>query len=287
MASPIFRNLRMRRHLTFISRGFSSKPATVESGRYSRDSILRSEFIYGKGYQGPGGNSSTEKFSARLGLKPGMIGLDIGCAAGGACFHMAKEYGMNTVGVDIQPAFMDICRERVAEVPDIAHRMKFKLGSVDNDDLFLEKSFDLVWSRDMLLYIEYANKHKVFSNLCRWLKPSGQLLITDYGMGPKPTASYLDYVSKTGQHQDTLEGYADRLRQAGFNLSVSEDITPEFKELYNADLARFRARKEEFIAAWGPEHFDSLDQRWEQKIAAQNDGSMRWFLFIGSRGDAA
>jgi len=272
----------MRSRLRLLSRGFTSQPSNVESGRYSRESILRSEFIYGRGYQGPGGNISTKKFTARLGLKPGTTVVDIGCAAGGACFHMAREHGMNATGVDLQPAMIQLCKERVAEEPDLANQMKFVQGSALDGDLFPDSSFDLVWSRDMLLYIEYAQKVGVFSNLRKWLNPSGQLLITDYGMGSKPTASYLDYVSKTGQYQDTLEEYAARLRQAGFSLSVAEDITPDFMELYNADLARFRARKEEFIVEWGSEHFVSLEQRWEQKISAQNDGSMRWFLFIGS-----
>lgn len=255
----------------------------VEVGRYSMESILRSEFIYGKGYQGPGGNKTTEKYTARLGLKPGMVAADIGCAGGGASFHMADKHGVNVTGVDNQASMMSLCRQRALESPKLTNRLQFKEGSPTDGKIFPAGSLDLVWNRDMLLYVEHAHKTDVLTNYCNWLKPSGQVFITDFGMGPIPTSSYLDYVNSTGQYQDTMPEYLARLHIAGFELTTAEDITAEFLELYEADLGRFRERKQEFVNKWSNDQFASLEQRWEQKIQAQKEGSMRWFLFIGHR----
>lgn len=44
----------------------------VEAQRYTRRNILRSEFMYGPGFQSPGGEAAVEAFCKRLELRPGL-----------------------------------------------------------------------------------------------------------------------------------------------------------------------------------------------------------------------
>lgn len=261
----------------------STEGPRVEAGRYTTESILRSEFIYGKAYQGPGGARTTEKYMARLGLKPDMVAADIGCGSGGASFHLADRHGLNVTGVDNQASMISLCHQRLREAPNLTHKVQFIEGSPTDGNILPASSLDLIWNRDMLLYIDHALKVDVLTNFCNWLKPSGQIFITDFGMGPSPTSTYLDYVNMTGQYQDTMPEYLARLHTVGFDLTTAEDITAELLEHSEADLANFLERRQEFVDEWGNDHFSSLEQRWKQKIEAQRDGSMRWFLFIGHR----
>ena len=46
-------------------RGAPSNNSHTEAARYSRRSILRSEWMYGHGFQAPGGIAMVESFAAR------------------------------------------------------------------------------------------------------------------------------------------------------------------------------------------------------------------------------
>jgi phosphoethanolamine N-methyltransferase len=73
-------------------RGVASNSSHAEAARYSRRSILRSEWTYGHGFQAPDGIAMVESFCQRLQLRPGMGVLDVGSGLGAADFHLAARY---------------------------------------------------------------------------------------------------------------------------------------------------------------------------------------------------
>jgi phosphoethanolamine N-methyltransferase len=61
---------------------------------------------------------------------------------------------------------------------------------------FPAASFDVVYSRDIILHIE--DKQALFAKFFRWLKPGGRVLILDYCRGEKePTDRFKAYVAAT------------------------------------------------------------------------------------------
>ena len=60
--------------------------------RYSKNSILASEKIYGAGFNSPGGAKVNAEFLQMLNLQPGVKVLEVGCGLGGNAFQMAMEY---------------------------------------------------------------------------------------------------------------------------------------------------------------------------------------------------
>ena len=89
-------------------RGAPSHSAHTEAARYSRRSILRSEWMYGHGFQAPGGIAMVESFCQRLQLRPGMRVLDVGSGLGEADFHLAARYQAEVLGVDSSPVMVEI-----------------------------------------------------------------------------------------------------------------------------------------------------------------------------------
>ena len=56
-----------------------------------------------------------ELICRKLGLKPGMRMLDVGCGWGGMAIHAAKNYGVEVVGITISENQAALARERVEE----------------------------------------------------------------------------------------------------------------------------------------------------------------------------
>ena len=62
-----------------------------EINRYTRKSILRSEKMYGHGFQSPGNIAAMDSFCQKLRMRQGMNILDIGSGLGGASFYLAAQ----------------------------------------------------------------------------------------------------------------------------------------------------------------------------------------------------
>ncbi len=149
-----------------------------EVNRYSRQSILRSERMYGEGFQSPGGIEAVEGFCSRLRMREEMKILDIGSGLGGATFYFAERYSASVLGLDFSQEMVDISMERkeIKRFPNVT----FRQGDIRTAVLPAE-TFDLAWTRDCILYI--AEKHLVWKNVYASLNTGGQLFITDFCKG--------------------------------------------------------------------------------------------------------
>ena len=89
-----------------------SQQPEEEANRYTRQSILRSEQMYGEGFQSPGGLELLKAFCQKLHLWKGMSVLEIGSGLGGNAFYFAQEYEATVLGLDISQEMVDITTER-------------------------------------------------------------------------------------------------------------------------------------------------------------------------------
>merc|ERR1711931_197326 len=80
----------------------------LDQNQYTRKGILRYEKIFGRTYVSVGGETTTKDFVDMLDLKPGMKVLDIGCGTGGSAFFMAREHGVQVLGLDLSQNMLDI-----------------------------------------------------------------------------------------------------------------------------------------------------------------------------------
>jgi cyclopropane fatty-acyl-phospholipid synthase-like methyltransferase len=252
--------------------------AQAEVTRYSRRSILRSEWMYGHGLQAPGGLALVESFCQRLRCRPGMRVLDVGSGLGAADFHLASRDQAEVLGVDSSAVMVEISTERARA--EGVHGVSFLHGDIRS--VRLGMAFDLNWSRDCILYLSAAEKLPLWERLRSVLVPGGQLFVTDFCCGPVPhSLEFTRYVGDCQYHLSTIEHYVRLLAEAGFVAVRNEDLTEDFIKSMRGELARLEREQESFLREFTEADFRHRHERWTKKIQFCERGDLRWGLFLG------
>jgi cyclopropane-fatty-acyl-phospholipid synthase len=108
----------------------------------------------------------------KIGLRPGMRLLDVGCGWGGMVRHAAKNYGVKALGVTLSRAQATWAQERIkAEgLDDLA-----EVRHLDYRDVH-ERDFDAVSSIGLIEHIGVRNYPAYFAFLRSRLRPGGRIL---------------------------------------------------------------------------------------------------------------
>ncbi|MEC3952772.1 methyltransferase domain-containing protein [Nocardia sp. CDC153] len=249
-----------------------------EQARYAvPHNIIRSEEIYGHGFQSPGGLAGFEKILlSEMTISADMRVLDIGSGLGGAAFHVADITGAEVVGVDLSEVMVKLADERRAG-DDSGGRVRFILGSAFAEEL-AERSFDVIYSRDSLLYEH--DKPSLFARCRELLKPGGRLHISDFCAGLR-TPEFEAYIDVSGYSLPTIEEYTRMLSDAGFTDVTGADLSELTGELLRADLARYEA-KAAADPAIAPEDAAHVVERWRRKIDFIAAGALTQGLFAAT-----
>ncbi|XP_062846937.1 phosphoethanolamine methyltransferase isoform X2 [Trichomycterus rosablanca] len=259
--------------------GFNTFQQFLDNQQYTRQGILRYEMMFGAGYVSTGGPSTTREFVDLLNLRPGQEVLDVGCGIGGGDFYMAKNFGVEVLGMDLSSNMVEIAMERAVEekLPSV----QFEVSDATKRT-FSESSFDVVYSRDTILHI--SDKLRLFRKFNSWLKPGGKVLITDYCCGEKPwTPAFQEYVSQRGYILYTPQRYGMFLEEAGFTNVKAEDRTAQFIKVIKDELIRAEKIKNEFIQEFSQEDYDAIVNGWTEKLQRCKTGDQRWGLFYATK----
>jgi arsenite methyltransferase len=166
-------------------------------------------------------------------IKKGDTVIDLGSGAGNDAFIARHETGDTgkVIGIDFTPAMIDRARKN-AETRGL-NNVEFRQGDIDDMPVTSNKA-DVIVSNCVLNLV--PNKHKVFSEIFRVLKPGGHFSISDIvleGVLPpkwKEVAElYAGCVSGAIQKNE----YLDIIRESGFsnitlqkekNITIPDDI---------------------------------------------------------------
>ncbi|CAF0782745.1 unnamed protein product [Rotaria sp. Silwood1] len=250
----------------------------LDQQQYSTRGVLSYERIFGAGFISTGGLDTTKEFVESLNLKSDQVVLDVGCGIGGGDIYIAKTYGCSVIGVDLSTNMVSIAYERLMDMSANKLKVSFEIGDVLHHE-FKANSFDAVYSRDTILHI--TDKMSLFSRLYSWLKPGGQLFISDYSCAPRHEWSkeFEEYVNQRRYALLTVSEYGKLLESVGFKNVDAQDATEKFVECLKMELTRIESTKDDFIREFSSDDYDHLIEGWHKKLERCAKGDQRWGIF--------
>ncbi len=235
--------------------------------------IIALEMIWGKGFMAPGGDGNVDMMVDGLGVQNKTI-LDIGCGLGGPAFVLAKKYGANVTGIDLEAHLIERAQIRAKEL-NLESKANFQ--TVTPGPLtFPDSSFDFILSSGAFTQIE--NKQDMYEECLRVLKPGG-------------TLSCYDWMKSEGEYSDDMlywfkmEGltYAMEtpvkhkflLREAGFiDIEITDRSVwyknrarKEYEQLKNVLYPRM-------LKLLGQEDTDHFVEDWRAMMVVCNKNEM-------------
>ena len=185
--------------------------------------------------------------------------LEIGCGSGRYALRLAEEIGCLVVGVDVNEHGIHNANQ-LAESKGMGPRVRFERCDVSKPLPFEDAAFDAVFSNDVLCHV--PGRPAVLRELCRVLKPDGQLLFSDAlvvgGMishEEVATRSSIGYYvfSPPGENEKLLKGAGFRLVSATDTSDAAAGIAQRWRE------AREK-RRADLIGTEGQDNFEGLQR---------------------------
>ena len=199
----------------------------------------------------------------KLGLRPGMRVLDVGCGWGTFALHAARTYGARVVGVTLSHEQAEYAAKRmVAEGVD--HLVEIRLQNYRD---VRDGPYDAISSIGMAEHVGAAVLPAYAADLFALLRPQGRLLNHAISRRPGPPAgfsksSFIDrYVFPDGE-LEPIATILEAIEGAGFEVRDVESLREHYARTLRAWVA-------------------NLEENWDQAVALSSPGRARvWRLYM-------
>jgi ribosomal protein L11 methyltransferase (prmA) len=125
----------------------------------------------------PGGVVATDWLLEKGNIKADSKVLEVACNMGTTLIHIAKKYGCDIIGVDLDEKAVEKAKKKVKD-NDLEDKVKVMEGDAFKLS-FEDESFDVVVNEAMLTMLLGDKKEKALKEYYRVLKPGGVVLIQD------------------------------------------------------------------------------------------------------------
>ena len=125
----------------------------------------------------PGGVVATDWLLEKGNIKADSKVLEVACNMGTTLIHIAKKYGCDIIGVDLDEKAVEKAKKKIKD-----HALEDKVKVMEGDAFrrpFEDESFDVVVNEAMLTMLLGDKKEKALKEYYRVLKPGGVVLIQD------------------------------------------------------------------------------------------------------------
>jgi cyclopropane fatty-acyl-phospholipid synthase-like methyltransferase len=198
------------------------------------------EYLWGTGFDTPGGQRLVLEMVAPLGLNSKMTVLEIGVGLGGAARAIAAQTGSWVTGLDTSPGVVEAATE-LSTMAGMAKKTPIQLFDPKKPNFSAFGSFNAAFSKER--FLRYLNKETIFAALHGALRESGQFVMTDFlltseddpgdavekWLGTEPERPEPWTAAKT---QSCLEGL-------GFEVPIVKDITDEYVSLLRETIETY------------------------------------------------
>ena len=169
------------------------------------------------------GRIATLELARAAGLNAHMRVLDVGSGVGGTSRCLAKEFGCHVTGIDLTDEY---CRAAtlLTDKVGLSELIEYRQGDATNLP-FDDGAFDVVWTEHVAMNI--PDKHRLYKEMYRVLKPGGTLAIYDVLAGPSGPVLFPVPWARTPESSFLVRPSELRhlLEEAGFTISEWSDTT--------------------------------------------------------------
>ena len=200
----------------------------------------------------------------KLGLRPGMRLLDVGCGWGSLALHAAARYDVSVTAVTISAAQAELAAQRVTDA-GLSGRVEIRLQDYRE---VADGPFDAISSVGMAEHVGLAQLPSYAARLHALLRPGGRLLNHAIARGPAagpdrpdPGSFLTRYVFPDGELQP-LATHVRVLEEAGLEV---------------CDVEALRRHYALTCRAW----VRNLEEHWDEAVRLSSPGRARvWRLYL-------
>ncbi|MEV4612311.1 cyclopropane-fatty-acyl-phospholipid synthase family protein [Kitasatospora sp. NPDC049258] len=235
--------------------------------------VLGPSMVYSCAYWTPEAKSLEDAQTAKLdlicrklGLRPGLRLLDVGCGWGSLVLHAVRNYGVTAVGVSISAEQVALARGRVAEA-GLGEQIEIRLQDYRE---IPDGPFDAISSVGMAEHVGSAQYLTYAAGLHGLLTPGGRLLNHQIGRRPdlpgeayRPSPFIDRYVFPDGE-----------LAPVGSTVGLLEDAGFEVRDV-EALREHYGLTLREWVA--------NLEAHWPEAVRLVGRGRARvWRLYMAA-----
>ena len=247
---------------------------STHKDEYHDNMVAMLELIWGEGYMAPGGPGNVAKLLE--GTHPrGKRILDVGCGIGGPDFEIARTYGANVIGIDLEAPLIE--RARAAA---IRHGLQDKCEFVTvtsgrlpfDDDLF-----DIVLTSGALT--QTSHSEDLVKDCARVIKPGGFMTCYEWMRTEQEYSEDMLYWIKMEEltfDMRTLDQFQSMFEAAGFvdieTVDASDWYRAESRREYELIKGDLYPRMVELL---GRESADHFVEDWRSMVVVCESGEMR------------
>lgn len=183
--------------------------------------------------------------AAKLRLEPGQRVLDIGCGWGGMAMHLAREHGVNVVGVTLSHDQYALARQRV-EAAGLQDRIDIRL----QDYRDCKGPYDRVVSVGMFEHVGVGNFEEYFSKIRDVITEDGLALVHSIGRkgGPGTTGKWIRKYIFPGGYSPALSETFAAIETSGLWVTDMEILRLHYAWTIAEWEKRFQVNREKIVA---------------------------------------
>ena len=241
---------------------------------YDANMTAMLELIWGRGFMAPGGDGNVHRILEGMNLENNRV-LDIGSGLGGGALVIARDYGAQVVGIEVEVPLVEQARA-YAEAAGLEDKVEF-LATKPGPLQFEDESFDTVYSSGVFIHIE--DKPALFEEIQRVLKPGGVMTAYDWLKGPGPLSEdMMEWIrlEELTFYLDTLDNYAAMLQETGFRQVRTKDASKwyaiEARREYEKISNQLSDQVTELVGEKRREHFI---RDWAAMVKVLESGELR------------
>ena len=256
----------------------------THENEYYDNMVTMLELIWGEGYMAPGGPGNVAKLFDGLETQGKRV-LDVGCGIGGPAFEIARTYGSNVTGIDLEAPLIERATA-AASKQGLNGQCEFRTVEVGPLP-FADQSFDIVLTSGALTQTTATGD--LVDECYRVLAPGGHLTSYEWMKSEREYSDDMYYwfkVEGLTYALNTLDEFADLFRAAGFTDIDKSDASRWYRtevrreyELIKGDLY------ERMVESLGQADADHFVENWRSMVVVIENGEMLQGYCRGQRQD--